>query len=167
MKTTLKNAFEHAIILIKEGVATDIGVCTWVDDDRITVEFGEEVQAFSRYADGREDDELPPVVAWIGLRQFAQEVADLKVTIDDEVKDWLYNGEKKEPTKIDKAEDLAGPAGVAFAESLAKLDWYYSYSDDGSVYRRGDVAYKAAQATRKEMGECGDLIWAMYAPSGF
>ena len=88
--TTVKNAFETAIILVKDGIATDTGICTWADDDRVTISFEadpDEVQVFYRYAN-RESDLLPPIVATIGLRQFAQEVASIKVIINNEVMPW-------------------------------------------------------------------------------
>lgn len=78
-----------AVILVKEGVATDTGICTWHDDDKIEISFEEgEVEVFYRYADNRESDELPPIIARIGLRQFAQEIAEIQVTINDELMPW-------------------------------------------------------------------------------
>ena len=73
----------------------------------------------------------------------------------------------KDDAKLDKADEWAGPDGVSFARMLSNLDWYFSYSDDHRVWRAGQPAMDAARTTRKAMGECGDLIWALYAPSGF
>jgi hypothetical protein len=62
---------------------------------------------------------------------------------------------------------IAGPDGTAFARALMSHDWWFSYSDDARVWRAGSAARDALDKTRREMGECGDRIWALFAPTGF
>lgn len=83
----VSNGFEEAIILVKDGVATDTGVDTYPDDECVEIELPEGVDHFSRFADGRGDD-LPEIVSTIGLRQFAEEIAPIKVWIDGELMPW-------------------------------------------------------------------------------
>lgn len=54
------------------------------------------------------------------------------------------------------------------AELLKHFDWYYSYSDDIDVYRRGkedELVLQAALATLPH--DQAAELWRMYAPAAF
>jgi hypothetical protein len=89
MKKRIENHFELSPILVKDGIATDIGVCTFHDDDKITVETeDEDISVYYRYGDSREDEEFPDGLIFIDLRQFAQEIGNITVVINDKIMDW-------------------------------------------------------------------------------
>lgn len=69
--------------------------------------------------------------------------------------------------KLDQCDTLAGPEGVALGKALSKMDWYYSYSDDSSVWRAGQAKMEALCADRDALQEAGREIWSLYAPTGF
>ena len=60
----------------------------------------------------------------------------------------------------------------ALRTELKRHDWYYTYSDDGAAYRRGDAhrkqidamfkAFKAAAGTER-----AHSLWNEYAPADF
>jgi hypothetical protein len=51
-----------------------------------------------------------------------------------------------------------------YLKTLKHHDWYYSYSDDGGVWRRGDAAQKSIEAKAKthEMYDKAYKIWVEY-----
>ncbi len=54
----------------------------------------------------------------------------------------------------------------AYKQALKKHDWYYSFSDDHSVYRRGEAAERALITQRHQFDPTGE-IWNSMAPIEF
>jgi hypothetical protein len=50
-----------------------------------------------------------------------------------------------------------------FYKDLEQHDWFYPWTDDSSVYRRGEQAYKALETTAKENGPAYAWLIAEYA----
>jgi hypothetical protein len=54
----------------------------------------------------------------------------------------------------------------AYKQMLKKHDWYYAYSDDHSVFMRGQAAERTLIAQRHEVDPTGS-IWNSVAPPEF
>lgn len=96
--------------------------------------------------------------------------ASLKVK-DDEAAARRAEKDKAEADKAEAVEfgqELAGAAGASIVSSLQSHDWYYSYSDDGSVWKRGDDNFNRIKASLKELDrEVAMKIWERVAPKDF
>lgn len=60
----------------------------------------------------------------------------------------------------------------ALRTELKRHDWYYTYSDDGAAYRRGDAHRKQIDAMFKAFKvaagtERAHSLWNEYAPADF
>jgi hypothetical protein len=80
---TETNHFELAVIIYKDGIAYDSGVCTWHDDISVEISYPEDA-GFSiayRYGDGREDDDLPPL-SFVGAKAFQKAFPEVTITMD-------------------------------------------------------------------------------------
>lgn len=73
---------------------------------------------------------------------------------------------QREEEKLAKAFELGGESGTLLAVGLKSHDWYYSYSDDGAVWRAGSRRHDQLLEMRANTPN-GDSIWALYAPSGY
>jgi hypothetical protein len=64
-------------------------------------------------------------------------------------------------------EDDGEPSPVELVRlQLQSLDWYYSFTDDSSVYRTGETAYAAAIAALGQIDETeAQALWSEYAPA--
>ena len=49
-----------------------------------------------------------------------------------------------------------------YRTKLASHDWYYAYSDDGSVYRRGQAQYQELVKMQKVL-DADKVIWNEYS----
>ena len=51
-----------------------------------------------------------------------------------------------------------------YIKLLRQHDWYYAYSDDGTVYRRGDAERGVLNSLRKCLDPDG-FVWNSHAPA--
>ena len=49
---------------------------------------------------------------------------------------------------------------------LSKMDWYYQYTDDLSVWERGQTEYEALERAARKI-DPDKSIWKSIAPKGF
>jgi len=58
------------------------------------------------------------------------------------------------------------PEEENYIKLLKSHDWYYDYSDDHSVWRRGSEAYGRLRSMQKNLDPTG-AIWNEHAPNDF
>ncbi len=67
----------------------------------------------------------------------------------------------------ERQKKLAEDPAFALGEALKSHDWFYYFSDDGNVVRRGDEAFDKIKALLKRVPEeDAKALWALHAPSG-
>ena len=53
-----------------------------------------------------------------------------------------------------------------YRQALGRHDWYYDYTDDHSVWRKGSESYRELCAARREIDPDG-AIWNLFAPAAY
>jgi hypothetical protein len=79
---TETNHFELAVIIYKDGIGYDSGVCTWHDDISVEISYPED-SGFSiayRYGDGREDDDRP-LLTFVSANDFRKAFPEVSITM--------------------------------------------------------------------------------------
>lgn len=68
-----------------------------------------------------------------------------------------------EPFEVRMKAVVLTEAEVAFEEACKRHDWYWSYSDDNSVWRKGRDNLKTLEETRDQLGANAKLIFDKYS----
>ncbi|MGW8177806.1 MAG: hypothetical protein ACWGQW_03315 [bacterium] len=97
---------------------------------------------------------------WKAARYVGQERLD--GTDIEKLKKGIFAKQQEELEYIDKVEnDLV----FAYEEALRKHDWYYTYSDDGGVFRAGEnSSYRIRTLGKKIPEEDQKRLWNQYCP---
>lgn len=74
--------------------------------------------------------------------------------------------DQEEITALEDGRACCGEEGEELVRLMRRHDWYYDYTDDGAVWRRGWGQYVELQTLVARLGDKGAVLWNRHCPEG-